>query len=756
MRKDGFRRPRLLVPLMLFALAGPVAAQGWIEPSAGHPVGGVVRLRTDVQVHVSDRIATVEVEEWFRNDGTVRFGEGDYIYPLPGEAVFGSFSLFQGDQELRGETLDAGRARRIYEEIVRRKKDPALIELVGHGLIRARVFPIMPGETRRITLRYTQVLERAGDAIQFRYAAGSRHIGTPPGIDRPTPRPGPGTRSGVVRQRGGTVTPLTFTLTAEHGNRFRDAFSPTHEVRVTRTGGRMEVRPTGEMQGDFALFLPFAERPVGLTLVTHRPSAEDGFFMLTLSPGESSLVRVPRDITAVVDVSGSMSGEKIRQARAALHQLLGTLDGSDRFRLIRFSSGVSTYAAGWTSATPAHVRDANQWIDDLRAEGGTNISGALEEAFAVSSPDSRLPVIVFLTDGLPSAGETDPEAIAAMAETRAARSRVFAFGVGYDVNTYLLDRLGSAGRGGTEYVEPGEDVELAVGTLATKIRHPVLADLEIGASPVRIEDVYPRRLPDLFAGEDLVIVGRYRGDSRDLRAAIEVSGRRGDRAESYSLRATFPEHETRNDYLPRLWASRRIGMLQQEIRLNGADPELIEEIRATALRYGLLSEYTSYLVQEPMVADPPLRAGGLPMPAALPGEATGRIAVRQAEQARRSREAKSLADVRAAQIEAAVAMTERDDVAPGSRQVAGRVFVAYDGEWRDVRLAKDMKVVSVEAFSETYFALLRRLPEIEPYWQELEQVTVAGREVAIRVVAQGAARLNEAELDRLVREFRGS
>jgi Ca-activated chloride channel family protein len=252
----------------------PLAAQGWIEPLAGRPDPGVVKVRTNVSVRVTDRVAIVEVEEWFRNGGGTQFGEGDYLYPLPGEAVFSNFSLFQGDEELRGETMNAEEARRIYEEIVRRKKDPALIELVGYGMVRARVFPIGAGETRKITMRYTQVLERAGDALQFRYAAGARFAGLAGGRGERAHGP-----QGIAEP-----APLNFSLTAENGEIFGDAFSPTHTVRVTRERGRMLVRPSDRLSGDFALFLPFADRPVGIAVAAHRVNSEDGYFMLTLSP----------------------------------------------------------------------------------------------------------------------------------------------------------------------------------------------------------------------------------------------------------------------------------------------------------------------------------------------------------------------------------------------------------------------------------------------------------------------------------------
>src|SRR5687767_13097427 len=153
---------------------GAAMAQGWIEPLP-RPLpqaARVERVRTSVTVRITDRVARVEVEEWFRNSGT-GLAEGDYIYPLAGEAVFSDFSLMQGEEQLKGEPMDAARARAIYEEIVRRHRDPALIELAGHGLIRARVFPIPAGETRSVALRYTQVLGRAGDAYRFRYVAGA-------------------------------------------------------------------------------------------------------------------------------------------------------------------------------------------------------------------------------------------------------------------------------------------------------------------------------------------------------------------------------------------------------------------------------------------------------------------------------------------------------------------------------------------------------------------------------------------------------
>src|SRR3954470_19912847 len=265
---------------LLCTLSSSLAAQGWIDPIRPTPNGRVERLRSTVLVNVTGRVARVTVEEWFRNNGPV-MDEGMYHFPLPGEAVFSSYSLWQGDQELRGEAMDATQARSIYEAIVRQKKDPALIELAGQGLIRARVFPINPGETRKITLKYTQLLDRAGDAWRFRY----------------------------LGDRNRQSAPRSFRLLVDSAARFGDPFSPTHQVQVNRHDNRFEITlGDGSAGGDFELLLPLARGLVGLSLLPHHPAGEDGYFMLLLAPGAADAAALRRDLVAVIDVSGSMSG----------------------------------------------------------------------------------------------------------------------------------------------------------------------------------------------------------------------------------------------------------------------------------------------------------------------------------------------------------------------------------------------------------------------------------------------------------------
>jgi Ca-activated chloride channel family protein len=747
-------RSTLWSAAIAFATAANGSAQGWIEPGVDRGGFAVDRTRSEVVVRVDGRVAQIEVSEWFVNRGR-RLAEGEYLYPLPGEAVFQGFSLFQGDAELRGEIMDAERARHIYEEIVRKRADPALIELAGHGLLRARIFPIQPGEERRVTLRYTQVLERAGNALQLVYAGAVRGHGQEPQAPQHDRDPRSHVRPESVRG--------SFEVRVADASEFLEPFSPTHEIDVDRDRDGMTVKVDDGVVGRLSLFLPLAGEAVGLSVATHRPVGEDGYFMLTLSPGRDDGARAPRDVTVVLDVSGSMSGEKIEQARQALRHLLGTLSGDDRFRLISFSSAVQAQSSDWSFARGAALERARTWVDRLVADGGTNVGAALDEAFRLESPDSRLPVVLFLTDGLPSVGEESPERLADIAERRAGRARVFAFGVGHDVNTHLLDRLGEAGRGDTDYVQPGENVERVISLLATKIRNPVLTDLELDGGRLEIDEVYPVHVPDVFAGEELVLFGRF---SSQGTGRLTVRGERTGRELGFVTDVTLPRESNANAYIPRLWAARKLGHLERQIWTEGETHGLVQEIRTLALRYGLPSRYTAYLVEEPdMVADGRGGGGGgrrdptigfrqsaasSAVPAA-PSAATGAVAVQAAESARERRLARNEADLHRAQNEMAAAVGGRDD----ARAVAGRLFMLRDGVWTDAAHTSNQRIIRVKSFTAAYFELLRALPELEPVLRELSEVVVAGERVSVRIGSEGADVLPSSELAELVASFRG-
>ena len=717
------RRAVILAACLCIPLHAAVA-QGWIEIEGRQirrPAGPVSRVDSRVTIAVDDRMARVQVVERFRNDGGT-LAEGSYLYPLAGEASFTDFSLWLNDQELRGETMDADKAREIYESIVRRQKDPALLTLAGHGLVRAQVFPIQPGETRKVALRYTQLLVRQGDALRLRYALGVR------GSDR------------------GTELRIEVARADQYGT----PYSPTHAIDTRTTGGRLEITVSSGAAGDVELFLPLRRPVAGATVLTHASGTEDGYFMLLLAPAPAGRAQsVSRDLTLVVDISGSMSGTKLEQAKAALQQALGTLSPNDRFRIIAFSSAVRSFREQPVPATTANLTDAREFVDGLGAEGGTNLAGAIEAALRGNDDAERLAQIVLISDGVPSVGEQAPDRIASDAAARIGRARIFPFGVGHDVNTYLLDRLASEGRGAVEYVPPGASVETAVGTLMAKLRHPALVDLRIAESPVELVSLQPGRIPDLFYGEELVVVGRYRqrGSGR-----VVVTGSRHGTRERVETEASFGQSEAGNGFIPRLWASRRIGELTRTMRVEGPSDVLIQEIRDLGLRFGILTEYTSYLVQEPER----LAANPLVMPAAeAANRQTGERVVARALRSAKLSEVKTLdrADAMAA---GSVAEQSQAAGVGGAKSLAGRAFVLRDSVWTDLGHADRIPVTVVAAYSRAYFDLVRLLPELAPYLSAGENVVVAGRRGSIRIARVGIESWGSGELAVLVRQFRGT
>jgi Ca-activated chloride channel homolog len=505
------------------------------------------------------------------------------------------------------------------------------------------------------------------------------------------------------------------------------------------------------------LFLPHRQKLVGASLVTHARNGEDGYFMLLLAPAEAEAgATVPRDLTLVVDVSGSMSGTKLEQAKAALQQSLGTLGQSDRFRVIAFSSAVRRFREGLVPATRENLASAREFIDGLGADGGTNIAGALEAALDTPGDGERLAIIVFLTDGIPSVGEQAPDRIAEQAGARIGRTRIFPVGVGHDVNTYLLDRLASRGRGSVEYVPPAASVETAMGGVLAKLRFPALVDLRIGDSPVSLSQVYPTQLPDLFYGEELVVFGRYRGNGN---GSVVVTGRRNGHEERLVVPASFPASGQENEFIPRLWASRQIGELTRQIRLEGGSPALVAQVRDLGLRYGILTEYTSYLVQEPgVIAD-----RGIPVPLLrderlnrAPRAQTGAQAFERARASAKLAEVKTLAAADTAAADHLSSLAPASESPASTRRTGGRLFVQRGRVWTDVGHADRITITDIAAYSRAYFDLVRQLPEVAQYLAAGEEVLIAGRRESIRVGPSGIEVWRPGQLEQLVRNFRGT
>ncbi len=742
---------RALLSSLALAFALPLAlpAQGWIIPRPCRldrcpPLAGgaaVVRVSSDVKVQLADRVLQYEVEETFTNNGGM-IGEADYLFPLPKGAAFQDLKLSIDGELVAGETMNAEEARRIYEEIVRRQRDPALVEWMGHGLLRTRIFPIAPGEKKRIVVRFQSVAEREGDALRvdyFRGAAlrGSRQLWV---NDSPSPT--------TDSRRDGRVS---FTLTYPNTGELGTAYSPTHSLTARDERGRRRVDVRGDAR-DLTLLVPLRRRSeAAITVLSHSTGRDDGFALITLSPPSLASRTTPRDVTLVLDVSGSMSGRKMEQARESGKRFLTTLSSRDRFRLIDFSTDARTFRDEFLAATPGNIAEARRYLDDLRAEGSTNIEDALEEALALPAQAGRLGLVLFITDGAPSVGERRPEALVEKARDLRRGRRIFAFGLGADVNVSLIEQLALEGHGTSHFVRPEESTERAVEVVASRLTNPVATNVRLRTDGVRLLKMHPSGPIDIFAGQDLVLLARYDNSGR---ARIRFDGEGAGGPVSWSSDITFPERERGNAFVPRLWATQRIGFLSTEKRRNGGSEEVDSEIRELGERFGIPTEFTSYFVKEPgMVVD-----GGMPMPVeqrrgSIVGQGVAGSTARVAAPARRREfDAARDASVQRSATSLAVADSAMNlpEARASVRRAGNRIFTQQGDAWTDSRYSSSMKTHKVKAYSAAYFALIKEIPELSDALALGDHVVVAGRSIALDVSDSGSERLTAGELKEIV------
>ncbi|HZF72885.1 MAG TPA: VWA domain-containing protein, partial [Gemmatimonadaceae bacterium] len=502
-----------------------------------------------------------------------------------------------------------------------------------------------------------------------------------------------------------------------------------------------EVR---DARGEVTLLIPVRRSAsAAISLLANAPGNDDGFALITLSPPAVRPRPVPRDVTFVIDVSGSMSGQKIEQARSAGKQLLRTLSAMDRFRLIDFSSDVRTFRDDYSTATSENIRAAERYLDELDAQGSTNISGALDEALSPRVQSGRLPIILFLTDGQPTVGERDPNAIAANVAAHRGSRRLFTFGVGADLNVSLIEQLALEGRGTASFVRPDESVERAVGIVASRLTSPLVTDVRVHADGVRLLKMHPSGPVDIFAGEDLVLLTRYNGSGN---ATLRFDGQTTSGPVSWTSRVFFPDRSRENPFVARLWATQRIGYLSAEKRKNGGSKEIDDEIRDLGERFGIPTEFSSYLVVEQGMNRRRVlgSAGGQVNQVVTTGMSTTRApAAVQFEAAKAAASQRSATNMSMA--DAAAGVRSDSDV-----QRAGNVtFVLRDGVWTDVRYKSSGPLLRVKPYSDAYFKLLELEPDLREAFAIGEHAIIAGRSMAIELTASGVERLTDRELTML-------
>ncbi len=532
------------------------------------------------QVEIQDGVATTAISQLLFNGANVQ-AEAIWILPLAEGAVADQFRMTVNGVEMAGEVLGADQARSIYEGIVRQRRDPALLEYFGKGCLRARVFPIPACGSVRVDVRFRQILPKSGGLHRWALPVS------------------------VIGVDGRAPESIVLDLELRSRQRLGNVFSPSRDIHVVQKddyNARASFEgPASKLEdGELALFYGLSENEFGLDLLTHwRKGESEGTFLMLVSPKRNwdEEKVLAKAITFVVDVSGSMAGPKIEQAKGALRFFLSSLRSDDRFQIISFSDEVRPFFSGFAGANAENIESARGKIAGLEATGGTNISDALNAALKGEVPSGHVPILVFLTDGLPTLGERSPQAILQrVRQENMSKTRIFVFGVGSDVDTVLLDTLAADTGGARDYVREQEDIEVKTGALFTKLSHPVMSDLELAADGVELLRLAPKKLPDLFRGDRLVLLGRYIGSGpRAIRLSGTVSGER----RTYVYEGTFANAgEEKNDFVPSLWAERRVAFLLDDIRLNGKNPELLAEIERLGREYNIVTPYTSHLIVE--------------------------------------------------------------------------------------------------------------------------------------------------------------
>jgi Ca-activated chloride channel family protein len=673
-----------------------------------------------VTATIQDQVATTHVEQTFVNQGPTPV-EGTYLFPLPEQAAIGEFNMVVDGSTFEGQIMRKEEARAIYESIVRQQRDPALLEYIGRDLFQARIFPIPPGGERKIELTYSQVLPNEGGLVRYRYPLRAQPLVT----------------SGAGVRFVQPIGQLAITVDIVTTRPLKAIYSPTYPVVTTRTGDfsatvgyeAANVLPSE----DFDLYFSIDQSDVGVSLMSYKPATEDGYFLLIAAP-KVEVDRqhiVGRDVFLVLDTSGSMEGQKMEQARNALVYVLDHLNAQDRFNVIGFSTGVRQFERG--PQPTDRSGDAKQFVNSLAAGGSTDINRALLEALA-QVDEARPTVLVFLTDGLPTVGEVDAQRIIANVRQETGKNvQLFAFGVGDDVNTVLLDTISQESRGASTYVRPFEAIDESVSGFYQKISTPVLSDLDVNFGEVRAEDLYPYPLPDLFAGSQLVAVGRYRDGGA---ATITLRGLVNGEAKEFVFDDQAFRTEGGEPFIARLWATRKIGYLLSEIRLRGYNQEMVDEIITLSTTYGIATPYTSFFVPEPQIVTQPRavdQMGAVPLPTTAPAPAAvvelGRAIERAAERALAAAPAQApageaaVADSRARETLRS-ATTAVGGAESGTRRALDKTFASQAGMWVDTTYTADLPQQAVAFGSEDYFGLLADHPEWAAYFAVSSNIIV--------------------------------
>ncbi|MCU0342328.1 MAG: VIT and VWA domain-containing protein [Ignavibacterium sp.] len=565
-------KTKLLIIFIVF-LSIKIFADGFIVIPRPNPLPNPFPLEViyhKVDVKIDGQSAITTIDQSFYNPSNYQL-EGFYIFPIPKGAIVNNFTMIINGKETQAELLDADKARKIYEDIVRQMRDPALLEYSEQNIFKLRIFPIEPRSEKKISISYSQVVESDNNLFEYVYPLNTEKFSAKP------------------------LKNVSVKIDLKSNEKIKNIYCPTHEVDIVNKSDNHSIisyeAENVKPDTDFKLYFAKNSSAVGLSLLSYKTGKNDGYFLLSASPSieidKGSIEN--KDITFIL-------GDKLDQAKRALLYCINNLNSGDQFNIIRFSTEAYSLFNSLKSADKQNISEAKRFLDELQAIGGTNIEEAFNLAFKNYQKAFRPHFIVFLTDGKPTIGEMDDEKLVKrILDANKNNSRIFTFGIGDEINTHLLDKLTDATNAWRTYVSDDEDIEIKVSNFYDKIQSPVLSDLKLDFDNVEVYQTYPNDLPDLFKGSNILVFGRYKGNGKAL---IKLSGKLNGKRKEYSINTNLSKADDEYSFIPPLWASRRIGHLLDLIRLNGESKELIDEVTSLAREHGIITPYTSYLIME--------------------------------------------------------------------------------------------------------------------------------------------------------------
>ncbi len=703
------------------------------RPAPWMPIDARVNIKYhDVDVQINDPVALTKIDQVFINPFS-RAIEADYIFPIPDNAVISHFTAWLGGRKMEAELLDAPNARKIYEDIVRVRKDPALLEYAGRGMYRLRIYPIPANGEVRIQIEYEQALNSDNGTVEYVYPLNTE------------------------KYSGSNLERCKVAVNVNSFETIGSLYCPTHQMSIERIGEKamravyddQNVRP----DKDLAIYFTRQTSDFGFHLISYaEPGDEDGFFLGILSPPlDRNRAETNKNMIFILDSSGSMAGEKMAQAIDALKFCLGGLNPGDKFNVIDYDDIVRPYQPGLVSATGANIDGARTFTNRIRASGGTNIYEALAQACGMIRSSGDPSYILFLTDGQPTVGNTGPEEIIGnTTRLNEGRARLFVFGVGYDVNTNLLDRLAEQNHGLPEYMLPGENIEAKISRLASKISNPALTDLSLSFGRTGTTYLYPSPIPDLFYGSEIILTGRF--DHSGSSIAV-VTGKIGNRAVRYEFPVRFSQGSSSDDFIALLWANRRIGYLLQELKSHGSNQELLTEVIELSKKYGIITEYTSFLVTGDDISrrkDIALDSRGLMRSRGgsinnMMAPESGESAVMQSKKIQSQAQSDKLAGPMYYSVEEAKIEGQPQVVT----QVGAQGFFQVGKNWIQGNLKGDRFDMQIKRFSKAYFQLLEKDPKLGKYLGLGDEVRLQVGPKVVQIAETGQETLSESDLKAL-------